>query len=68
MATLNQRLAREINVWASLKHPNITPFLGVIDGFGPLWAMVSPLYKKSNINQYILDNPEKDRLSLPVLY
>ncbi|KZP16468.1 kinase-like protein [Athelia psychrophila] len=59
-----KRLLREIRVWVPLEHPNITPFLGVVNGFGPLPAMVSPYYSKANINQYTLDNPDVDRLPL----
>ncbi|KZP22995.1 kinase-like protein, partial [Athelia psychrophila] len=57
-------LLREIRVWEQLEHPNITPFLGVVNAFGPLPAMVSPYYSKANINQYTLDNPDTDRLPL----
>ncbi|KZP15419.1 kinase-like protein [Athelia psychrophila] len=61
---IKKRLLREIGVWEQLDHPNITPFLGVVSGFGPLPAMVSPYYSEANINQYTLDNPDADRLPL----
>ncbi|KAF7976885.1 hypothetical protein HWV62_5427 [Athelia sp. TMB] len=61
---IKRRLLREIQVWMPLKHPNITPFLGVVEGLGPLSATVSPYCWKGNISQYIIDNPEKDRLQL----
>ncbi|KZP25806.1 kinase-like protein [Athelia psychrophila] len=64
LVKIRKRLLREIMVWVPLKHPNITPFLGVVTGFGPLSAMVSPYYSKANINQYTLDNPDVDRLPL----
>ncbi|KAF7974108.1 hypothetical protein HWV62_13435 [Athelia sp. TMB] len=61
---IKKRLLREIRVWMPLDHPNITPFLGVVEGLGPLSAMVSHYCSKGNINQYIIDNPNEDRLKL----
>ncbi|KZP25802.1 kinase-like protein [Athelia psychrophila] len=66
LVNIRRRLLREIRVWALLEHPNITPFLGVINGFRPLSAMVSPYYAKAKINQYTLDNPDAERLPLLV--
>ncbi|KZP25803.1 kinase-like protein [Athelia psychrophila] len=62
LVIIRRRLLREIRVWVPLGHPNITPFLGIVTGFGPLDAMVAPCYSKGNINQYILDNPDEERL------
>lgn len=57
-------IRREIAVWMGLEHPNITPFLGVVTGFGPLSAMVSPYCSKETIVRYTLENPVVDRLPL----
>lgn len=64
LVKIRKRFLREIRVWMPLEHPNITPFLGAMTGFGPLAAMVSPYYSKGNINQYTLDNPNTDKLPL----
>ena len=47
-----------------LSHPNVTPFHGVMEGLGPLSAMVSHYCSKGHISQYILDNAQEDRLEL----
>jgi serine/threonine protein kinase len=39
----SQRIKREINVWAALKHPNINEFLGYSTDFADFPAMVSPV-------------------------
>ncbi|KAG8794012.1 hypothetical protein FRC16_010746 [Serendipita sp. 398] len=48
-----RRLAREMNVWWSLKHPNIVPLLGYVYDMSDLPSPVSPWYKNGDASKYI---------------
>lgn len=49
----SQRIRRETYVWITLEHENILTFIGVIDGFGPLPALVSPWMENGSLDSYL---------------
>ncbi|KAG2114466.1 kinase-like domain-containing protein [Suillus cothurnatus] len=49
----SKRIRREAYVWITLKHQNILTFNGVIDGFGPLPALVSPWMENGSLDSYL---------------
>ena len=60
-----QRLYRETRVWATIKHPNILEFLGVVLNMGQFPALVSPYCAKGNIRGGFLEEyPQANRLHL----
>jgi serine/threonine protein kinase len=59
-----QRLSIELDNWKRLDHHNITPFLGVVPGFGTLPALILPFYRNGHVNDYISKNPSTDILHL----
>jgi len=40
------------------------PFLGLCHDVGPSPAMISPLYKNGDVNQYLVQNPQADRQAI----
>lgn len=60
----NQILTRETKVWHSLSHENVVNFLGLCCDVGPSPAMISPLYNKGHVFQYLVYNPQEDRLKI----
>ena len=50
-------------MWKSLQHPNILPLVGVMMSENR-FAMVSHWMANGNINEFIKQNPEADRLKL----
>ncbi|KZT50795.1 kinase-like protein [Calocera cornea HHB12733] len=58
------RLARELDIWKDLKHPNILPLLGVC-AHGPYgFALVSPWMERGHIRSYLRLDPMVRRPSL----
>ena len=55
---MDQRFNREADVWHSLSHKNIMPFLGMCYGIGRYPAAVSPLYNNGDGHQYLADKPQ----------
>ncbi|KAJ3972535.1 TKL/TKL-ccin protein kinase [Lentinula raphanica] len=51
--TLQRRLARELDVWKQLKHPNILPLYGVTSGFGPYNSLVCPWMENGSVSRYM---------------
>ena len=54
-------------MWKSLSHPNVLPFIGaamVIGEKPEKFEFVSELMKNGNINAYIKQNEDADRLEL----
>ncbi|KAG1778249.1 kinase-like domain-containing protein [Suillus placidus] len=49
----SKRIRREAYVWITLEHENILTFNGVIDGFGPLPALVSPWMENGSLDSYL---------------
>jgi len=50
---LKKRLARELDVWKQLKHPNILPLYGTVSGFGPYNSLVCPWMENGSISRYM---------------
>ena len=50
-------------MWRSLQHPNILPLVGVMMS-QTRFAMVSHWMANGNINEFVKQNPEADRLEL----
>lgn len=48
-----QRLAREMDVWKQLKHPNILPLYGTTSGFGPYDSLVCPWMENGSASRYM---------------
>jgi serine/threonine protein kinase len=58
-----QRFAKEVVTWKLLRHPNVVPFMGVMeseDRFG----MVSKWMKNGSINDFVKAHPEANRFTL----
>lgn len=63
----SQRIRREAYVWITLEHENIVAFNGVIDGFGPLPALVSPWMENGSLDSYLKQGhvpSESDKLKM----
>ncbi|KAH7888949.1 kinase-like domain-containing protein [Phlebopus sp. FC_14] len=58
--TQKEMVEQELRIWAKLDHPNILPLYGIVDGYGPLPAMVSPWAENGTMTDYI----EKCNLNL----
>ncbi|KAG8820125.1 hypothetical protein FRC17_010241 [Serendipita sp. 399] len=50
---IERRLAREMDVWWSLDHPNVVPLLGYVNDLGLLPSPVSQWYKNGDAGRYI---------------
>jgi serine/threonine protein kinase len=48
-----QRIRREAYVWINLKHANILKLHGIVEGFGPLPALVSPWMENGSLDSYL---------------
>ena len=67
-----QRIARELRVWSSLKHPNIVPLLGLWDQFSgpgacPSYPVPIMPWMDGDLEGYIRSNPTlplTDRLNI----
>ena len=64
---MKQRLNRETWAWDQLKHPNVLPFFGISndageEGTAP--ALISPLCTKGHVLDYLIQNPQADRLKI----
>lgn len=55
---------KEVKVWSKLQHPNVVPLHGVVNDFGHLPGLVLPVYKNSNLNKYLKNRPNADRVKL----
>ena len=58
-----QRILREFNICARLKHPNILLVHGYTSGFGPFIAIVNPWAENGNLSTYL----EREDTSLTVV-
>ncbi|KAJ7349178.1 kinase-like domain-containing protein [Mycena albidolilacea] len=56
-----RRLKREAEIWAQLKHKHLVPFIGVCDDVAPWPVLVSPLYKRGHVVQFLRKNPGANR-------
>ncbi|KIK57557.1 hypothetical protein GYMLUDRAFT_46128 [Collybiopsis luxurians FD-317 M1] len=50
---LKKRIARELDVWKRLKHPNILPLYGTASGFGPFQSLICPWMEHGNVSRYM---------------
>lgn len=58
-------LLKEAIIWRQLRHPNIMPLCGICqDQFAPQFALVSPWMKNGTLSQYLLRNPDADRVKM----
>lgn len=58
-----QHLAKEMNVWSKLEHPNILQLLGyVVEGDYP--CLVSHWMDNGTVSRYLQDHPEYDLVKM----
>ncbi|OAX33316.1 kinase-like protein [Rhizopogon vinicolor AM-OR11-026] len=50
---IGKRIRRETHVWIDLDHDNILKFLGIVEGFGPLPALVAPWMENGSLDSYL---------------
>ena len=60
---LFQKSCKEVLMWKFLRHPNVLPLVGVMMS-KTRFAMVSDWMKNGNINEFIKEHPDVDRLGL----
>ena len=53
----------EALLWRGISHPNIVPFLGILEAQASL-SMVSEWMPKENVRAYVVNDPEVSRLQL----
>ncbi|KAF9642199.1 kinase-like protein [Thelephora ganbajun] len=58
-----QRFCREVLTWKALRHPNVLPLLGVTMT-ETQFVMVSEWMVKGNINEFVKEDSNADRLGL----
>ncbi|KAF9789484.1 kinase-like domain-containing protein [Thelephora terrestris] len=57
------KFCKEVVTWRSLNHPNILPLVGVTMS-ETQFAIVSDWMENGNINEYVKENPDAERLPL----
>ncbi|KIM72464.1 hypothetical protein PILCRDRAFT_829732 [Piloderma croceum F 1598] len=61
----HEKFYGEALVWRRLRHPNVLPFLGICaDVFKPRLAMVSPYMENGNVNMYLKEYANADRVQM----
>ena len=58
-----QLFCKEVVMWRRISHPNVVPFLGVLETPTPL-CMVSEWMPNGNVRDYVRRDPEASRLQL----
>lgn len=58
---LIQRFIKEALVWKRLSHPNVLPFLGVVNSPQGSFGMVSSWMPQGNIVEYLVSHPTANR-------
>ncbi|KAG1872869.1 kinase-like domain-containing protein [Suillus tomentosus] len=53
----SKRIRREVHVWIDLEHDHILTFNGIVDGLGPLPALVSPWMENGSLDSYLKQGP-----------
>ncbi|KAJ7773118.1 kinase-like domain-containing protein, partial [Mycena metata] len=59
-----QQLKREANLWRSVKHEHVVPFIGVCDDISRWPCLISPLYKHGHVGNFLRKNPTVNRETL----
>jgi len=62
---VSQQVSTLLDQWDELgkiRHANICPFYGVVDGWGPLPGPVTPYFQNGNVLTYIKSNPKADKM------
>lgn len=65
--TLSQRIFREMIVWYKLldsPHQNLVDFYGFVENIEHGFGLVSPLFSRGNITEYLRRNPSANRAAL----
>lgn len=57
-------MENEMLIWMHLNHPNIVPFYGVCNDFGPVPALISKYCINRGIMNYLERNPGANRCDL----
>ncbi|KAF8188162.1 kinase-like domain-containing protein [Mycena galopus ATCC 62051] len=55
------RLRREVEIWRTLKHKNVLPFIGLCNDLAPWPALLSPLCEFGHVANYIKNHPHMSR-------
>ena len=58
-----QRFCKEAITWKTLRHPNVLPLIGVAMT-ETKFSMISDWMVNGNINEFVKENPNADRLKL----
>ena len=58
-----QRFCKEVVTWKTLRHPNVLPLIGVMMSEAH-FAMVSDWMVNGNINDFVKEHPDVNRLDL----
>ncbi|KAJ7884959.1 kinase-like domain-containing protein [Mycena leptocephala] len=61
---VDRRLRREVEIWRTLKHKNVLPFIGLCDDLAPWPALLSPLCGFGHVANYIKNHPHASRNDL----
>lgn len=60
------RLRREVEIWRTLKHKNVLPFIGLCDDLAPWPALLSPFCGFGHVANYIKNHPHASRDDLVI--
>ncbi|KDQ56034.1 hypothetical protein JAAARDRAFT_132976 [Jaapia argillacea MUCL 33604] len=64
-----RRFGREVNLWYSMKHDNVLPFIGVdVERFAPSMAMVSPWMANGTLLSYLTSTSPSSTEVIRLLY
>ncbi|KAJ7616883.1 kinase-like domain-containing protein [Mycena rosella] len=58
---VDRRLRREVEIWRTLKHKNVLPFIGLCDDLAPCPALLSPFCGFGHVANYIKNHPHASR-------
>jgi serine/threonine protein kinase len=59
-----QNIARELQIWASLTHPNVLPLLGYISSQGATFAFISEWMENGTVRDFLKTHPDTDRMKM----
>ena len=61
---MHQKMAREIRIWSSLRHPNILPLLGFVMDYEVYPALVTEWMENGTAMDYLRKHPDLDILPM----